>query len=174
MANLDSRDTTLLIKVRIVKAMIFLVVMEHKQDEHQRTDAFEIVELEKILDSALDSKEIQPVSPKGNQPWIFIGRTDAEAEAPILWPPDAKSWFIGKNPDAGKGWGQEEKGVTEDEMVGWHTDSMDMSLSKLRQGVKDREAWHAAVHGVTMCWTWLSDWTELALEHRLNSCNTGA
>ena len=77
-----------------------------------------IVVLEKTLESPLDSKEIKPVNPKGNQPWTFIGRTDAEA--PILWPPDAKSWLIGKDPDAGKDWGQEEKGVTEDEMVGWH------------------------------------------------------
>ena len=76
--------------------------------------------LEKILESPLDSQEIKPVNPKGNQLWIFIGRTDAEAEAEILWPPDAKSRVIGKDPDAGKDWGQEEKGATEDEMVGWH------------------------------------------------------
>ena len=73
-----------------------------------------------IIESPLDSKEIKPVSPKGNQQWIFIGRTDAEADAPILWPLDAKSWLTGKNPDAGKDWEQEEKGMTEDEMVGWH------------------------------------------------------
>ena len=73
-----------------------------------------------IIESPLDSKEIKPVSPKVNQQWIFIGRTDAEAEAPILWPLDAKSWLTGKNPDAGKDWEQEEKGMTEDEMVGWH------------------------------------------------------
>ena len=79
-----------------------------------------IVVLEKTLESPLDSKEIKPVNPKGNQPWIFIGRTDAEAEAPILWSPDVKSQPIGKDPDAGKDWGQEEKGVIEDEMVGWH------------------------------------------------------
>ena len=76
--------------------------------------------LEKTLDSPLDCKEIQPVHPKGNQSWIFIGRTDVEAETQILWPPDAKSWLIWKNPDAGKDWRQEEKGTTEDEMVGWH------------------------------------------------------
>ena len=78
------------------------------------------VVLEKTLESPLDSKEIKPVNPKGNKSWIFIGRTDAEAEAPVLWPPDAKNWLIGKDPDAGKVWRQEEKGVTEDEMVGWH------------------------------------------------------
>ena len=76
--------------------------------------------LEKTLESPLDCKEIKPVNPKGNQPWIFIGRTDAESEAPILWPPDAKSWLIVKDPDAGQDWRQEEKGATEDEMVGWH------------------------------------------------------
>ena len=76
--------------------------------------------LEKTLESTLDSKEIKPVNPKRYQPWIVIGRTDGEAEIPILWSPDAKSWLIGKDPDAGKGWGQEEKGATEDEIVGWH------------------------------------------------------
>ena len=74
----------------------------------------------KTLESSLDCKEIQPVHPKGDQSWVFIGRTDAEAETPILWPPDVKNWLIGKDPDAGKDWGQEEKGTTEDEMVGWH------------------------------------------------------
>ena len=76
--------------------------------------------LEKILESPLDNKEIQPVNPKENQSWLFIGRTDVEAETPILWPPDAKKWLIGKDPDAGKDWRQEEKGTAEDEMVGWH------------------------------------------------------
>ena len=78
------------------------------------------VVLEKTLESALDCKEVQPVHPKGDQSWVFIGRTDIEAETPILWPPDAKSWLIWKDPDAGKDWGQKEKGTTEDEMVGWH------------------------------------------------------
>ena len=76
--------------------------------------------LSKIFESPLDCKEIQPVNPKGNKSWIYIGRTDAEAETPILWPPDVKDWFIGKDPDAGKDWRQEEKGTTEDEMSGWH------------------------------------------------------
>ena len=93
-----------------------------KKAEHQRIDALELwcVVLEKTLESPLDCKEIQPVNPKGNQSWIFIGRTDVEAETPILWPPDSKSWLIWKDPDAGKGWGQEEKGTTEDEIVGWY------------------------------------------------------
>ena len=115
------------------------------------------VVLEKTLESPLDCKEIQPVHPKGDQSWVFIGRTDAEAEAPVLWPPDAKSHFIGKDPDTGKDGRQEEKGVAEDEMVGWPHQSTDTNLSKLPEIVKDREAWRAAVHGVTRRQTWLSD-----------------
>ena len=90
-----------------------------KKAEHRRIDAFELW-LEKTLESPLECKEIQPVHSKGNQSWIFIGRTDVEAETPILWPPDANNWLIWKDPNAGKDWGQEEKGTIEDEMVGWH------------------------------------------------------
>ena len=95
---------------------------------------------EKPLKSPLDCKMIQPVRRKRDQSWVFIGRTDAEAETPILWPPDAESWLIWKDPDAGKDWGQEEKGTTEDEMVGWHHRQMDMGLGGLWELVMDREA----------------------------------
>ena len=128
MTNLDSilesRDIILPTKVCLVKAMVFPVVtygceMDYKESWAPKNWCFWTVVL-KTLESPLDFKEIQPVYPKGNQSWIFTGRTDVEAEAPVPWPPDAKSWLIWKDPDAGKDWGQEEKGMTEDEMVGWH------------------------------------------------------
>ena len=99
---------------------VWMWELDHKEHWPLRNWCFGSVVLEKTLESPLDSKEIQPVHPKGNQSWIFIGRTDAEAETPILWPPDVKNWLIGKNPDAGKDWRQEENGTTENEMVGWH------------------------------------------------------
>ena len=130
MTNLDSilksRDITLPTKVRLVKAMVFPVVMygceswDYKESWVPENWCFWTVMLEKTLESPLDWKEIQPVHPKGNQSWIFIGRTDAEAETPILWPPDAKKWLIWKDPDAGKDLRWEENGMTEDEMAGWH------------------------------------------------------
>jgi len=94
--------------------------MDHKESWVLKNRCFWTVVLGKTLESLLDYKEIQPVHPKGNQSWIFIGRTDAEAETPVLWLPDAKNWLIGKDPDAGEDWGQDEKWATEDEMVGWH------------------------------------------------------
>ena len=130
MTNLDSilksRDITLPTKVHLVKAMVFPVVhiwmseLDYKESWAPKNWCFWTVVLEKTLESPLDCTEIKPVNSKGDQSWIFIGRTDAEAEAPILWPPAAKSWLIGKDPDAWKDWRWKEKGMTEDEMVGWH------------------------------------------------------
>ena len=124
--NIDSilkKRHVLLTKLHMVKGMFFPhiftnVRVGHKEGWALKNRCFQIV-LEKTFESPLDHKEIQPVFPKGNQPFILTGRTDAEAEAPILWSPDAKSWLIGKDPDAGKDWGQEEKGATEDEIVEW-------------------------------------------------------
>ena len=113
--------------------------------------------LEKTLESPLDCKEIQPVHSEGDQPWVFFGRTDAKAEVPVLWPPHAKSRLIGKDSDAGRDWGQEEKGRTDDEMAGFITDSMDVSLSEPQELVMDRETWRAAIHGVAKSRTRLSN-----------------
>ena len=130
MTNIDSilkgRDIALTIKVCLVKAMVFSVAMYGceswtiRKAECQRIDAFELWCWRRLLESPLDCKETQPVHPKGDQSWIFIGVTDAETETPILWPPDVKNWLIGKDPDAGKDWMREEKGMAEDEMAGWH------------------------------------------------------
>ena len=128
MTNLDSvlksRDVTLLIKVHYSQSYDFssnhVQMWELDSKEGRVLENCFWIDAEEDSWSPLDSKEIKPVNSKGNQPWIFIGRTDAEAEAPKLWPPDAKSWLIGKDPNAGKDWGQEEKGMTEDEIVRWH------------------------------------------------------
>ena len=147
---LKSRDITLSTKVHIVKAMVFPVVMYGceswtiKKAECQTIDAFELWCWRDSWGS-LGLQGVQTSHPKGNKFWIYIGGTDAEAEAAILWPPDTKSRIIERDPDSGKGWGQEEKGTTEDQMVGWHCWLTVMSLSELWEMVKDREACCAAL-----------------------------
>ena len=136
--------------------------MDHKEGWGSKNGYFLIVVEEKILESLLDSKEIKPVIPKGNQPWIFIGRADAEAEAPIFWPPDGKSWLIGKAPDAGKDWRREEKGMTEDEMVGWHHW---LSGHEFEQAPGDCEE-----QGSLVCYSPRGH-RELGMTVWLNSCN---
>ena len=165
---LKSRDITFPTKVHLIKAMVFSIShvwlweLDHKEGWALKKNwCFWTEVLEKTLESPLECKETQPVYPKGDLSWVFIGRTDAEAETPILCPPNWKNWLIGKDPDAGKDWRQREKGMTEDEMVGWHHRLDGHEFEQARVWVMHREAWGAAVHGVANSWTWLSNWTEL-------------
>ena len=169
MTNLDSifksRDITLPTKVRLVKAMVFPVVMYGseswivKKAEHRRIDAFELWCWRRPLRVLWTCKEIQPVHSKGDQSWLFIGKTDAKAETPILWPPHAKSWLIGRDSDAGRDWGQEEKVMTEDEMAGWHR-WLYARESEWTPGVGGGVLWWMGSQRVRHYWVTETNWTE--------------
>ena len=140
------------------------VELDYKEGRALKNWCFWTVVLEKILESPLDCKEIKPVNPKGNQSWVFTGRTDAKSEAPVLWPPDVKNWLTGKDPDAGKDWRQEEKGMTEDEMVGWHHWLIG---HEFEQALGDGDGqgslaccspWGWNVSDITERLNWLTDW----------------
>ena len=166
MTNLDSilkiRDITLPTMVHLSQSYgfssshVWIWELNYKESWVPKNWCFWTVVLDKTLESPLDSKEIQPVNPKGNQSWNFIGRTNAEAETPILWPPDVKNRLIWKDPDAQKDWRQEEKGMTENEMVGWHR-WLEGQEFEQASGVGDGQG----SHEVTKSQTWLSDWTQL-------------
>ena len=148
---------------------IWMWKLDQKESWVPRNWCFWTMVLEKTLESPLNCKDIKLVNPKGNQSWIFIGRTDAEGEIPILWPADSNNWLIWRDPDAGKDWRQVKKGMTEDKMFGWHHQLMAMSLNKFWKLVIDREVWQAAVLEVTKRQTLLSNWTEMRVLLRTSS-----
>ena len=139
----------------------------HKKGRTPKNWCLQTVVLEKIPESPLDIKEIKPVNLKGDQPWIFTGRPDGEAEALVFGSSDANRWFIGKVPDAGKDWEQKDKRASEDEMAGCITNAMNMNLDKLQEMVRDREALYAVVCGVAKSQTWLGDWTKQNKQRKL-------
>ena len=145
--------------------------LDHKESRMPKNWCFQTVVLERTPESPLDSKKIKPVNLRGDQPWTYTGRTDAEAEAPVFSSSDANRLLIGKVSDAGKDWGQKEKRASEDEMVDSITYAMNMNLGKLWEMVRDREAWSAAVYGVAKSQTWLGGWTTTYMHAYIQSCD---